>query len=103
MSRTYRRKNGWDNPTYDFIYSEEGYVVRQLYDKKSKEYKIAQVKYHQDGNPFRGSVPHWFVNLFCERSLRRTTKHEIHKWMKNPETIEPMIPEFIRDAGWKYW
>ncbi len=103
MSRTYRRKNGWDNPTYDFSYEINGFVQKIYYSKNSKEYHLAQVKYHRDNSNYRKSAPHWFVNLFCERKLRQQSKQELKKWLKNPNEIEPMVPLFIRDAGWKYW
>lgn len=102
MSRTYRRKNGWNAPTYDYCLTEEGYFEKQYYDKSSKKYKLEKNKYHRDKDIYGGGVPHWYVNLNCERQLRRKTKRELHKWVKNPDS-EAMVPLFMRDAGYSYW
>ena len=77
MSRTYRRKNGWDTPTRDYVFNEElGHWQDIALDKNSLEFKKQTNKYHSDHNLYGGSVPHWFVNLFFERKFRRKTKKE---------------------------
>ncbi|MGV2488287.1 UNVERIFIED_CONTAM: hypothetical protein FOS07_30975 [Bacillus mycoides] len=103
MSRTYRRKNGWDIPTYEFIYNEDfGFFQKRYFDKSSKEYLFAKNKYHRDSTTNYGCVPHWFVNLNSERPLRRKTKNALKKWMLNSDS-ELMIPLYIKDVGWYFW
>lgn len=104
MSRTYRRrKDTWDLNAYEYVWVDNSYLVKKYLDKKSPEYKIKKAKFHQDTRRYGSGVPSWFVNLFCERKMRQKTKKEIHKWMKNPENVECMPPQFIRDARWLYW
>jgi hypothetical protein len=105
MSRTYRRKkdNGYNYfEAYDYVWVN-GIYLKQYYSKGSVEYKKEKAKFHSDRQMYGGGVPSWFVNLFCERAHRGQTKREIQRWMNNPENYEAMVPEFIRDAGWKYW
>ncbi len=103
MSRTYRRKNGWDHPTYDFIFTEEGYIKKYYYSKDSKEYLLDNSKYHRDHPIYGTCVPHWFVNLYSERPLRRKTQATIQKWLANPTEEGIICPKRMRDAGWNYW
>jgi hypothetical protein len=110
MSRTYRRKNSnWDMQwdLYDYVKEQSVHGGYYFYRKKittdHPEYQKIVNRYHSDKNRFRNAVPSWFVNLFCERKMRRMTRHEIRKWMNNPDNHEAMVPEFIRDAGWKYY
>lgn len=106
MSKTYRRKkdNGYNSfAPYDYVWTNEGYLQKQYHSKGSVEYKKEKAKYHSDKKIYGTGVPSWFVNLYCERALRGKTKREIKKWMDDPKNYEAMVPEFIRDAGWKYW
>ena len=102
MSKTYRRKNEtWDFEAYDYSW-ENGYFQKVPLNPKTKEYKKQKAHYHSDS--YTGwCVPHWFVNLFFERSSRRKTKKEIKKWMKNPENHELIIDKHMKNAGWTYW
>lgn len=110
MSRTYRRKNAnwdlkWD--LHDWVREESyyggSYLKSVQISQGNPEYKKIVNRYHSDKDRYGNAVPSWFVNLYCERSMRRITRHEIRKWMNNPENHEVMVPEFIRDAGWKYY
>lgn len=104
MSRTYRRKkDGWNIPSYEYVCSPGTYVlIKKSLDKSSEEYKINKIKYHQDKERYFNSVPSWFVNLYCERKLRRESKKAIDRWIKNPEK-DCLLPLYVKDAGWKYY
>ena len=111
MSRTYRRKNalyefhqGLDyGLNYGYISDlyEENINASRL-DKNSKEYKKALKRYLSDKSKYRSSVPSWFVNMFCERTLRRKTKHAIYQYYKN-ENTEVILPKYVHNAGWYYY
>jgi len=103
MSRTYRRKDAWGFSSYEFEVNSFGFVQKKYLDKNSKEYIVKKAKYHKDSKIYGSSVPHWFVNLFCEKPLRQKTKHQIKKWMNNPNSSELIVQPYVRDAGWNYW
>jgi hypothetical protein len=102
MSRTYRRKNSEKFQAYEYVWIGDD-VVKWFYDKNSADYRRAKKKYQSD-KKIVGSgqgVPSWFVNLYCERSLRNSTKKELHQWKKN-DNYEVMVPQFVRNAGMMY-
>lgn len=102
MSKTYRRRNEcWDLRTNDYIW-ENGFLQVIPMNLNSKEYKKEKARFHSDN--YRGwCVPHWYVNMFFERSDRRNTKKELQKWMSNPENYEVLLKPHMKDAGWSYW
>lgn len=104
MSRTYRRKKDtWNLPKYEYILVPGTFVfIEKTLDKSSDKYKREKMKYHQDKDKYFNSVPSWFVNLYCERKLRRDTKNAIRNWISRPDK-DCLIPKFIRDAGHKYY
>lgn len=111
MSRTYRRKNalyefhqGLDYGLYyGYIFDlDDNNIHSTRLDKKSKQYKKALKNYLSDKPKYRSSVPSWFVNMFCERTLRRQTKHAIYQYTKNIHT-EVLLPKYVHDAGWHYY
>ena len=102
MSRTLRKKNGWDVPTYSYEITDDGIWIKHYYAKNSDEYKRKKSKYHRDGSIYGGSVPHEWINLNRERPLRQQSKQVLNKWVKNPNS-EPLIPLYRRDAGYYYW
>lgn len=102
MSKTYRRKNdNWDFHSYDYTW-ENGFMQKTSYDVQSKEFKKKKAHFHSDC--YNGwCVPHWYVNMFHERSYRQHTKKELQKWYNNPESYEVVINRHMKDAGWNYW
>jgi hypothetical protein len=102
MSRTYRRKNEyWNFPFYDYTW-DSGYLKKIRLNLNSKEYKQKKARFHSD-NYTGWCVPHWYVNMFFERTNRRKAKREIQKWMNNPENYEVLLKPHIKNAGWNYW
>lgn len=106
MSRTYRRKNEeWDfhrSLRVGIRYFSIGYIEKERLEKNSKEYKKARKVYHSDTSYYRSSVPAWFVNMFCERPMRQKSRMAIHHWTKDQET-DLILPQYVHDAGWKYY
>lgn len=91
MSRTKRRKQALE---YDMYWCLTEYVrvpnswqwVRVPIPPKTKEYKKALAEYHSDAfRNFKEPGPSWYRNLFAERPQRRTSKHELHKFMLDEE------------------
>ena len=104
MSRTIRRKNAWDFDPSEFVRNnnDDGWTTI-WYPPNSQEYKIEKSKYPIDKRTYNSGVPHWYTNLYTERPFRQQTRTEIHIWMKNPDELEIMTPEFRHDVGWDYW
>lgn len=111
MSRTYRRKNalydfhqGLDyGLNYGYIFDlDENNIKACKLDKNNKEYKKALKVFLSDKPKYRSSVPSAFVNMFCERTLRRKTKHAIHQYFKHSD-YEVILPKYVHDAGWHYY
>ena len=108
MSRTFRRKNSqwnfqwhlqdtvWEKSKYGGIFQRD-----ILIEKHSKEYKKRWHNYHDDRNQNRQQgVPHWYTNLYFERSFRQQHKREIKKYLSCTD-YEDMGPCFKHSIG--YW
>lgn len=102
MSNTYRRKNDtWNFSANDYSW-EDGFLRIIPMNTNSKEFMKKKSHFHSDSYIGSG-VPHWYVNMFHERTNRRNSKKEIQKWIKNPEDYEVLLKPHIKDAGWNYW
>lgn len=102
MSKTYRRKNITWITNFNNYSWENGFQQTIPMNFDSKEFIKKKARFHSD-NYGRLGVPHWYVNLYFERSDRVKTKKELHKWKKNPENYEVLLNRYVKDAGWSYW
>lgn len=104
MSRTYRRKkDSWAVKNYEYVVVPGTYSwIKEYLSYDDERYKKSVIEFHKDKDRYFNSVPGWFVNLYCERSLRRKSNRAVKKWMNNCET-DLLLPKYVKDAGWKYY
>lgn len=104
MSRTYRRKKDkWAIHRYVYVHVPGTYTfIKEYLSVDDERYKKNVIYFHKDTDKYFNTVPSAFVNLFCERKLRRQSKIEINKWIKNPE-LDCILPPYVKDAGRKYY
>lgn len=109
MSRTYRLKNAhdyWhdDLAVWEWHVSKYGgqFLYRRNMQPHEQEYQKGKAKRHKDG---RGhGVPHWYTNLYFERSFRRNAKSELKKFISKQNTEEDVILEKFRHGiGYQYY
>lgn len=105
MSRTYRRKNSYEEfgCTYedDLVeLSTDGYDWHRRF-LKDKELKHALAYYHSDSDTWSWGVPAYFVRS-KNRQLRSKNKAILNRSVHNCND-EPMFIPFIRDAMYDYW
>lgn len=105
MSRTYRRKNSYEefNCTYE---DDLNPLAGGGYDwcrrfLKGKELKQALANYHSDTAQWSWGVPAYFV-YSKNRQLRSKNKAILNCATRDCND-EPMFIPFIRDAMYDYW
>lgn len=102
MSKTYRRKNDtWNFSANDYRW-ENGCFQCVPMNVESKEFKKEKARFHSD-NYTGWSVPHWYVNMFYERTNRRNAKKALHKWKKLSDNYDVLLNPHMKNAGWTYW
>ena len=105
MSRTYRRKNSYEE--FYCTYEDDlcplangGYDWHRRF-LKGKELKQALANYHSDTEQWSWGVPTDFVRS-KNRQLRSKNKAILNRGVRNYND-EPMFIPFIRDAMYDYW
>lgn len=114
MSRTIRRKGysrdrEWLLEKVSYTHAPTFSYVYERISPKSPEGRELIAKYHSDAGKFMGNAPHWYCNIY-ERAARRAAKHQLHRYMKDPENIHAntgwqvlMDPNHHRNATWSWW
>lgn len=105
MSKTIRRKKhlyARDTTEFSREISKYGGVYYRKRQMTKAEQTQEDAKFFSDR--YEGfCVPHRYVNLKKERPLRRKIAALLHKYTKDPDNVEVILPKAYKDAGWDYW
>jgi hypothetical protein len=117
MSRTIRRKNGYQKYShvdyflsphlicgYLFDWDEWHYTKKYSGCTKDKVRKILESKFHSDSHPGERTPPSWYCH-FLDKKVKSRNKMElinIIKYMEFDEMDFVGTP-YMKDAGWSWW
>ena len=94
MSRTYRRKNSWNERWNGkkwcvsvWSYTEDGIYDKILLESNSKEYEYASAKFHSDTgtHSHKEPGPSWFRNLYSQRPHRRQSRINLQRYVQGED------------------
>jgi len=91
MSRTYRRKNSYEEYWYTQFYFE-----LNPNEKKSLQYYIS--RYHSDACGTMNQCPSWF-----KKTLRQKYRSQCKQLLKNIKWDEIEFPKSRKNALWEWW